>query len=149
VLGTKRDAELFEADMKRRKRLGQLAEIDAGRQTVAEFAREWWRVHAEPNLTPRTRETYAIVFDKHILPRVGGLPLRDVTPAVVAGPERRPQDRWWRARRDTQGTDGAARPSIASFSRRGVLLAVLAIIGALIAVAMLQIPNCVAISDSR
>jgi len=85
VLGSKRDAELFEADVKRRKRLGQLAQIDAGRQTVAEFAREWWRVHAEPNLTPRTRETYAIVFDKHILPRVGGLPLREVTPAVVAG----------------------------------------------------------------
>jgi len=85
VMGTKRDAELFEADITRRKRLGQLAQIDAGRQTVAEFAREWWRIHAEPNLTPRTRETYAIVFDKHILPRVGGLPLREVTPAVVAG----------------------------------------------------------------
>jgi integrase len=85
VLGSKRDAELFEADIKRRKRLGQLAQIDAGRQTVAEFAREWWRIHAEPNLTPSTRETYAIVFDKHILPRVGGMALREVTPAVVAG----------------------------------------------------------------
>jgi integrase len=85
VMGSKRDAELFEADITRRKRLGQLAQIDAGRQTVAEFAREWWRVHAEPNLSPRTRESYAVVFDKHILPRLGGLPLRDVAPAVVAG----------------------------------------------------------------
>ena len=84
VLGSKRDAELFEADITRRKRLGQLAQIDAGRQTVAEFAREWWRIHAIPNLSPRTRETYAIVFDKHLLPRVGELPLREVTPAVVA-----------------------------------------------------------------
>jgi integrase len=84
-MGSKRDAELFEADITRRKRLGQLAQIDAGRQTVAEFAREWWRIHAEPNLATRTRETYAAVFDKHILPRVGGLALRDVTPAVVAG----------------------------------------------------------------
>jgi len=42
-------------------------------------------VHTVPNLTARTRETYAIVFDKHLLPRVGGLALRDVTPAVVAG----------------------------------------------------------------
>jgi integrase len=85
VMGSKRDAELFEADITRRKRLGQLAQIDAGRQTVAEFAREWWRIHAEPNLAPRTRETYAAVFDKHILPRVGGLALRDITPGVVAG----------------------------------------------------------------
>jgi integrase len=85
VMGSKRDAELFEADITRRKRLGQLAQIDAGRQTVAEFAREWWRIHAEPNLATRTRETYAAVFDKHILPRVGGLKLREITPAVVAG----------------------------------------------------------------
>jgi integrase len=85
VLGSKRDAELFESEIKRRKRLGQLAQMDAGRETVAEFARVWWRVHAVPNLAPRTRETYATVFDKHLLPRVGDLPLRDVTPPVVAG----------------------------------------------------------------
>src|SRR3954464_12485712 len=85
VMGSKRDAELFEADITRRKRLGQLAQIDAGRQTVAQFAREYWRIHAEPNLSARTRESYAVVFDKHILPRVGSLPLRDVTPAIVAG----------------------------------------------------------------
>jgi integrase len=85
VMGSKRDAELFEADITRRKRVGQLAQLDAGRQTVAEFAREYWRIHAEPNLSARTRESYAVVFDKHILPRVGGLPLRDVTPAIVAG----------------------------------------------------------------
>jgi hypothetical protein len=42
-------------------------------------------VQAVPNLTVRTRAAYAIVFDKHLLPRVGGLALRDVTPAVVAG----------------------------------------------------------------
>jgi integrase len=84
VMGSRRDAELFEADIKRRKRLGQLAQVDTGRQTVAEFAREWWRIHVEPNLAARTRESYAIVFDKHILPRIGGLLLRDVTPAVVA-----------------------------------------------------------------
>jgi integrase len=84
-MGSKRDAELFEADITRRRRLRQLAQIDAGRQTVAQFAREWWRIHAEPNLSPRTRESYAVVFDKHVLPRVGGLALREVTPVVVAG----------------------------------------------------------------
>ncbi|MEA2291967.1 MAG: hypothetical protein QOF17_987 [Solirubrobacteraceae bacterium] len=84
VLGSKRDAQTFEAEVKRRKRMGQLAQMDAGQDTVAEFAREWWRVHAVPNLTARTRATYAVVFDKHLLPRVGGLALRDVTPAVVA-----------------------------------------------------------------
>jgi hypothetical protein len=85
VAGNKRDAELFDAEIKLRKRMGQLAQIDAGRETVAEFAREWWRIHAVPNLAARTLETYAIVFDKHILPRVGSLALRDVTPMLVVG----------------------------------------------------------------
>jgi hypothetical protein len=53
-------------------------------QTVNEFADEWWRLHAVPNLTPRTRAGYATLYDRHILPRIGGVPLRDVTPGVVA-----------------------------------------------------------------
>jgi hypothetical protein len=63
VMGSKRDAELFEADITRRKRLGQLAQIDAGRQTVAEFAREWWRIHAEPNgcIAQRADPTTSVV----------------------------------------------------------------------------------------
>ncbi len=105
VMGSKRDAKLFEADITRRKRLGQLAQIDAGRQTVAEFAREWWRIHAEPNLTTRTRETYAAVFDKHILPRVGGLALRDVTPRLSQ--DRHAGGGGW-AGGNAQGADGAA-----------------------------------------
>jgi arsenical pump membrane protein len=43
---------------------------------------------------------------------------------------------WFRA-----ASQVGARPSIAAFSRRGVLLAPLAIIGALIAAAMLQTPT--------
>lgn len=85
VIGRKRDAEAYDAEIKRRKRLGQLAQMDAGTQTVAEFAEEWWRLHAIPNLATRTRKTYASIFDTHILPRLGGIPLREVTPGVVAG----------------------------------------------------------------
>ena len=108
VLGSKRDADLFEADIKRRKRLGQLAQIDAGRQTVAQFAREWWCIHAEPNLATRTRETYAAVFDKHILP-----PRRRARPArrharSRGQPERRHAGGGGRARGNPQGADGAA-----------------------------------------
>ena len=85
VLGAKRDAEAFDADIKRRKRLGELAQLDAGRQTVADFASgEWWEQHAKVNLTEPTRKTYAAMFDRHLLPRVGSMRLRDVTPAVVA-----------------------------------------------------------------
>jgi integrase len=85
VVGKKRDAEALDAEIKRRKRLGQLPNMDAGKQSVADFARdEWWPLYVVPNLAARTQTGYAAVFDKHLLPRVGAMPLRDVTPRVIA-----------------------------------------------------------------
>ena len=60
VLGTKRDAELFDAEMRRRRRIGDLASLDAGRETLSQFAEEWWRLYAEPNLALATRVSYAL-----------------------------------------------------------------------------------------
>ena len=50
VLGRKRDADAFDAELVRRKRTGELAQLDAGKETLAEFGEEWWRLYAEPNL---------------------------------------------------------------------------------------------------
>ena len=83
VLGRKRDAEAFDAEIRRRKRTGDLASLDAGKQTLAEFAEEWWCVHAVPNLSRRTREVYASLWDLHVLPRLGGLQLRELSVEVT------------------------------------------------------------------
>jgi hypothetical protein len=40
VLGTKRDADAFDAEIRRRKRTGKLATMDAGKETLANFAEE-------------------------------------------------------------------------------------------------------------
>jgi integrase len=80
VLGRKRDAEAFDAEVRRRKRTGELAGLDSGTETLAEFAQEWWLVHAEPNLAPRTRDVYASLWDTHCLPRMGDIRLRDLSP---------------------------------------------------------------------
>jgi Phage integrase, N-terminal SAM-like domain len=79
----KRDAEAFEDEVRRRRRLGTLADLDAGREVVADFAEEWWRVYARPNLAASTRRRYAEVWDAHLLPRVGSDELRQVSPALV------------------------------------------------------------------
>lgn len=80
ICGSKSDAEVFDAEVTRRKRMGQLAHLDAGTQTVASFAEEaWWPTHVVPNLAPKTQEVYARLFDLHLLPRVGDMALRDVT----------------------------------------------------------------------
>ena len=78
VLGRKRDAEAFDGEIRRRQRTGELAALDAGRQTLEQFAEEWWQVHAVPNLARSTRKTYAGLWDLHVLPRLGARPLRDL-----------------------------------------------------------------------
>ena len=54
VLGRKRDAEAFDAELVRRKRTGELAQLDAGKELLSDFGEEWWRLHAEPNLARST-----------------------------------------------------------------------------------------------
>lgn len=83
VLGRKRDAEVFDAEVRRQKRTGEIALLDAGKQPLWEFGEEWWRLHARPNLAPSTLQLYAMLWDTHILPRIGGLALTELTPEVV------------------------------------------------------------------
>jgi integrase len=75
----KRDARDFDADLRRRRRLGELDLLDAGRDTLDSFAAEWWRLHAEANLERSTRESYADLYDRHVLPRLGDVQLRELS----------------------------------------------------------------------
>jgi hypothetical protein len=74
VLGRKRDAEAFDAELRRRKRVGDLAVLDSGKETLAEFGAEWWRLYAEPNLAPTTLRVYAMLWDTHVLPQARLVP---------------------------------------------------------------------------
>lgn len=83
VLGRKRDAEAFDAELRRKRRTGELAALDAGKETLAEFGQEWWKLYGEPNLAASTLKVYAILWDTHVLPRLGALRLREITPSIV------------------------------------------------------------------
>ncbi len=83
VLGRKRDAEAFEAEVVRRKRTGDLDLLTGGNETLADFAEEWWKLYAVPNLASRTLRNYAGVWDRHVLPRLGAMSLKAITPEVV------------------------------------------------------------------
>jgi integrase len=83
VLGRKRDGEAFDAELRRKRRTGELTALDAGKETLAEFGEEWWKLYAEPNLAASTLKVYAILWDTHVLPRLGSLRLREITPSIV------------------------------------------------------------------
>lgn len=79
----KADAELWVAEMRRRKQLGEAVEPTAGTQRLDEFIETYWVMHAVPNLEQKTRDNYAHVWEKHVRPRIGERRLRDITPKVV------------------------------------------------------------------
>jgi hypothetical protein len=63
--------------------MGELQLLDAGNETLAAFAQEWFRLYAQPNLSRRTLESYASSWDKHVLPRLGTYRLRELTPRLI------------------------------------------------------------------
>ncbi len=72
----KRDAQAFEGQLRVMKRRGDLAELDAGRITLNEFVDDWRALHADPFLAPKTKQLYEWLLQRHILPRLGHLELR-------------------------------------------------------------------------
>lgn len=83
VLGRKADAQAFDDAIKHQKRTGSLAQYEAGTQTLAAFAEEWWKLYAEPHLAERTRKSYAGTWDRHVLPDLGSVPLRELSAADI------------------------------------------------------------------
>ncbi len=79
----KSDAVAYEAEVRRRRRAGDLRPLEAGRETLQQFAEEWWRLHALPNLARSTLASYASLWDAHVVPRLGGIPLRELDPLTL------------------------------------------------------------------
>jgi hypothetical protein len=79
------DAVRFDVDIRRRKQLGELVLLEQSKVTLDEFAREWWKRYASTELARKTQERYASIWDLHVLPRLGVLQLRQLTPGLVAG----------------------------------------------------------------
>lgn len=77
------DALDFKAHLRLAARRGVLDELDMGRETLTEFGAVWQERYATHNLSRPTRKTYASIWNTHLLPRVGHLELRRITPAVV------------------------------------------------------------------
>ena len=64
------------------KRIGRLVDLDRGHEQLTAFAEEWWEVYAYQHLERSTLQTYATIWNRHVLSRLGGYELREITPHV-------------------------------------------------------------------
>ena len=84
TFSSRRDALDFDADRRRARRAGTLTLLDAGAETLDDYVTGTW-VHAHAALlAPKTRRDYASYYDRYISPRLGNVPLRELTPDAIA-----------------------------------------------------------------
>lgn len=83
---TLEDAIDFQAKVRsaRRWRPEELRQERAGRVTLAEFFARWWVEHAVVELRRSTLEVYRYLWEAHVEPRLGAVPIGDIdAPCVV------------------------------------------------------------------
>jgi hypothetical protein len=80
----KGDAVTFGAELRRRQQMGTLFSIDSGRITLAQYVAETWRPAYAASLAKKTRVHYEHLLAKHVLPGLGPLELRAITPETIA-----------------------------------------------------------------
>jgi integrase len=83
TFSTRRDAADFDAELRRHRRAGGLAAIDAGTQSLGEYVTGTWAATHAATLAPKTRDHYAGLYDHHIRPYLGAIALRDISPETI------------------------------------------------------------------
>jgi hypothetical protein len=74
------DALRWDGEVRRRRQLGTLGELDAAAITLDAYVAETWTPTYAPLLAKRTLEVYAWAYDRHVAPRLGHLALHTLTP---------------------------------------------------------------------
>jgi hypothetical protein len=79
-----KDAKQWDAEVRRRAQLGTLYLLDAGTETLDEYAAGTWASAHLAHLAPKTRAHYADLYDRHLSPHLGSTPLQAITPEAIA-----------------------------------------------------------------
>jgi integrase len=57
--------------------------VNTGKQTTGDFLKRWLKEYAVPQLGPRTAEEYAGIVEKHLIPGLGKIALKDLKPEHI------------------------------------------------------------------
>lgn len=82
---TKKEAVQYEAEMRTKLASPSYSPIDMakGKQTVQEYMETWVEQHGKANLRPSTFDGYKSYIRNHIVPHIGYVRLRALTPAML------------------------------------------------------------------
>ncbi len=81
IKGTKRDAEKSLAELLHQVDTGGF--VKPGKLTVATFLERWLRDYVWPLLSPKTAEGYQDIVRRHLIPKLGQIPLTELKPKHI------------------------------------------------------------------
>ena len=76
-------ADIFAADLRKRRRLGTLDDLDAGTELLSDWGRVWREKRAKVRLAASTLNRYEQVWDLWVLPYLGEYELREIDVGVA------------------------------------------------------------------
>jgi integrase len=79
----KADAQAFDDELRRRRRLGELIGFAGAQETLNHYVAETWAKTHGVTLAPKTAKHYAGLYDLHIEPYLGDLRLTELSPEVI------------------------------------------------------------------
>jgi integrase len=80
----KANAQAFDDELRRRRRLGEMATVVGSQDALDHYVAETWAKTHAVTLARSTARTYAGLCDLHISPYLGQLKLAELTPEVIA-----------------------------------------------------------------
>ena len=83
TFSSRRDARDFDAEVRRQRRAGGLAALDAGTETLGEYVTGTWAASHAATLAPKTRLHYASLYDHHLRPYLASIALREISAEVI------------------------------------------------------------------
>lgn len=81
IKGTKKEAEKKLSELLNQIDTGSF--VKPGKLTLGDYLERWLKDYAKPNLAPRTYEGYDTVTKRHLIPRLGKLPLTQLKPEHI------------------------------------------------------------------
>jgi integrase len=79
----KADAQAFEDELRRRRRLGELVGFAGAKETLNHYVTESWANTHAVTLSKKTAKHYASLYDLHLEPYLGELKLTELSPEVI------------------------------------------------------------------
>lgn len=82
TFANKKQADAFDGSLHMKRLTGEMAKIDAGKTLLYEFGETWWNT-VSVKLATATIVNYSNCWNNHILPFLGEMQLRQITPRVI------------------------------------------------------------------